>query len=563
MKHESSSAFLNATALEPAHTMRELRLPSDMGAEYCQPYNIPMGSELILLDDVGRKFGNFRSAGVQTDDIRGRVHVLQNTLSENTALVSDYQLAEMEKAKRFFPREENPDWEVSDVALTPEKKDKAERNLAYAVAIRDLAAERGVEAKRGLMEEAAAKLAVSLGEPKPPTYNTLKKYYEIYISGPYNLLAALAPGSSSGNKNRGYSDRFEQLLRACCHMAWQQPKGTWRTVKRIFLKQLEKPEFADIAVEVLDADGQLTCADITIQRRFYAVDRYTRKLLRYGGRAAKRLFDGRTRRPLPDVVLDEVEVDYTTVDANVWSDDAPIAFGRPKILLFRDRKSGVLLGYHIFFGNPSLEAFLAGLHHAIYPKDMTRFPGYRYPYFGKPLVLIFDNDSHLLTDDVKHACDVLGIVHRAVRPGEPTDKGAVERFIRTLNDYLFHNVPGSTQSNPKRRNLFDKDKQMAVPQLKLSELEAFLVAFICGEYHVHPVGGLGLTRVMKDVPAYVWSKSILDVKMRPPVNPQTFIALAGHRKKVTIQNGMVRWGLSYLRTPRPRHVGNTTRTPRR
>jgi putative transposase len=543
-RHEKIGAFLNYDKLDPAFTLKELGLPAHIpGLDEVQPFDITANRQLVLLDPSTKKVGNYRVRSVDFEENRGRVYTIQNTLSENQAYVTDYQLAEMERAGRFFVKgdEEVGRRPKSDLALTDLEMKVAERMLSYVMAARNAADDAGTEPTRKIIEAAAAAHAEAIGDKRAPCYNTLKKYMAIHLSSPFNLLSSLLPSKSTGNKNLRYSEAFEQLVQGCVYATWATSNGTWVTLKKYVMRQLRKPENINVAMEVLDGNGNLIPSDTTLQRRLYAVDKYTRVYLRHGPEQAKRVHGGSTRRMLPDAVLDEVEVDYTKVDVNVWHDTHPIAYGRPKIIIFRDRKSGSVLGFAVFFGNTSFEAFIHGLRMAIYPKDMSAYPGSKWPMYGKPVVLIIDNESHLLTDDVKHACALLNIIVRQSRPGEPQNKGGVERMVRTLNDHVLHGLPGSTHGNPTRRDEFDAEKEAAVPQIKLGELEAFIVRYLACEYHPHGHGGLGLTRLMKGTPLDIWSNDIARVKARPPMNPETFLRVTGNRTEVTIQDGKVRW----------------------
>ncbi|OWK23998.1 hypothetical protein AJ87_26915 [Rhizobium yanglingense] len=109
----------------------------------------------------------------------------------------------------------------------------------------------------------------------------------------------------------------------------------------------------------------------------------------------------------------------------VYDDERGIGFGRPDLVLFRDRHSGIVIGWGYQLGPPSLETFLEGLLHAILPKDAGDLPpGVSYPWHGLPIMLGVDNAKHLIGMPAREAAIELGFQITPYRPGHPWEKGA-------------------------------------------------------------------------------------------------------------------------------------------
>lgn len=541
-RFEPAASFVNFEVLRPAMTAKELKIPTDDGQHAdVQPIDLQKNEVINILGEKKINAAAFQVRSIDYDEILGRVFTIQHVKTDNQTRVTDWQLAVLEKAGRLVVNgEQKPGRRPPpDMGLTPEQTASANRMLDYLNAVQEASDNGNIRMTEAKIRAALEDHARKTGD-KPICVTTYKKYRDIYEAAPFDLLSSLVPPTSSGNTTKAYGEAFERLVTKCVMTTWSQPKGSYRTLKRLVRKELKKPRYAELRKHVLTPAGELKPHNSWFSRRLAAPDDFTKDELRHDVKVARRKNPMTTRRPLPDAILDEVEADYTTLNIFVIDDKRPLLYGRPKIILFRDRKSGAILGFSIFFGNPSYEAFIHGLRHAIYPKNMSRYPGLSWPMYGKPQRLLIDNDPHLRAADVKHACDVLGIRLVQTRPGEPNTKGGVERMMLTLED-LVNNIRGSVQHNPTRRKDFE-DKEAGKPILTLSELEHFITVFICADYHVNPHIGLGATRLMPGIPQAIWNEDIRNVKARRPINPQTFVRLTGNRRgDITIQDGKVRW----------------------
>lgn len=543
-RFEPAASFVNFEVLRPAMTAKDLKIPTDDGNHAdVQQIDLVRGETITIIGEKKINAASFHVRSVDFDEVLGRVFTIQHVNTDNQTRLTDWQLATLEKAGRLIingqvkPGKRPP----ADMGLTPEQVKVANRHLDYINAVRDASNNGNLKMTDAMIKKALEDYAQSVGD-KPICVTTYKKYRDIYEDAPFNMLSALVPNTSTGNKTKAYGEAFERLVRQCVSATWMQPKRSYRTLMRLVRKELKKPNYQEMRKHVLTPNGEFLPDDGWFSRKLAETDLFTRDALTYGPKVAARKNPMTTRRPLPDSILDEVEADYTTLNVFAIDDKRPLLYGRPKIILFRDRKSGAIIGFSIFFGNPSYEAFIHGLRHAIYPKNMSRYPGMSWPMYGKPQRLLIDNDPHLLAADVKHACNTLGIRLVQTRPGEPNTKGGVERMNLILEN-LTNNIRGSVQHNPTRRRDFE-DKEAGKPLLTLSELEHFIVVFICGDYHVNPRIGLGATRLMKGVPQTIWKEGVREAKPRRPINPQTFVRLTGNRRSdITIQDGKVRWDM--------------------
>lgn len=278
----------------------------------------------------------------------------------------------------------------------------------------------------------------------------------------------------------------------------------------------------------------------TFQRRIRRIDRYTKDYYRHGASYAEKLHGAYYERKRPKLPLQEVEVDHTTLDVLVIDDRSDLVLGRPDIITFKDRCTGVVLGMSIGWEVPSYASFLEGLRHALYPKDMSRFPAMEkgWPFYGRFKRLYVDNAMHFIGIDIANAASELKFELAEFRPGQPWLKGAQERLFRILNEKVVHKLPGATMSNVAERQSYDDIKG---PKLTLDEQEAFLTWYICEDYHYSKRAGLGPLRSLSDIPARLWRAGIQAVKIPPLPDPEIFAALAGNVDTRTIQHTGIRW----------------------
>ncbi len=424
--------------------------------------------------------------------------------------------------------------------LTISQRERAHRALEYTDEYFKIVDElySGKETTAALQ---AAKKAVSVRrQEKPPSDATMYRWIRKCRQRTDDRIAAMAPLHNPGNTLKRKSTRFAEALREAVIIAVSDPEGTYLTVKAAMEKlTAEGAEFHDVAEEFAK------CSDRHLQRALADVDRYSFIYLRQGPNAAARLTSARMRLALPDHPLDVVDIDYTTLDVFVFDPTSRFAFGRPNILVFRDRHSGIVLGFFITFDAPSITSLIAGLKHAIFPKDPATLPeGVTWPWFGIPFQIGVDNDMHLIGNDIRSAARELGFTLIEYRPGHPWEKGATERLFSILNKQLIHRLPGSTAGSPAKRDEFDDEKEKAVPQLRLDELQGFLTHYFAEIHNRSLKAGLGPLITLEDYPCDRWDRGIVGSPTRPPINPDVFTRIVGYTDGVTVQRDGVR--LDYL-----------------
>lgn len=541
---EHPGAFLNPESLPVIMTADELDLPLPENGQFQQKYEMAAGARYNIWSADRMRVGYYMVRSSIKDDRFGVVVAMDNIVTQSTVHLTTSQLVFLETHRRL--RRDNGtrlncNAPGAAFRITDARLSKGKMYLSYVEAILRAAEREGVEPKRGLIERIALAHATERGDSHPPSYNTLRRKIESYLQASEDIVGDLSPSVSSGNKREHFGAHVEGLMADAVEKACRLDKGDWRDVKKFFMASLHDRPNRHLLKELCNENGRLvTPSDHTLQRRFGAVDKFQKALWRYGAEYARRKFNIYITQSLPEHPLDIVDVDFTPIDITVVDDDRPIIYGRPHLIAFRDRKTGSIIGYSISFKGASFEHFLEGLVHAISPKDMSRYPGLEYIQYGTMLRLGVDNDSALINDASRSSLSQLGIQLIEYRPGHPWEKGAVERLFQTLNQDVVHNLPQSVKGSPSERAEF-KNKNPELPMLTLSELNDFLIRYICGDYHVNPHKGLGMLRTLDGIPNQLWKEDIRHARARRPLDPDVITRMIGNTKMVTVRDGCVRW----------------------
>ncbi|WP_168273740.1 DDE-type integrase/transposase/recombinase [Rhizobium leguminosarum] len=531
--------------------------PADLGIPPSPPvfkagqhYDIVAGDQFLIYAPGKITSGSFSVLRWhEGHDGQKRIE-LQNVKSNSPLYLDTWQIGHLERHGLIRPlasaggkRDQN--LPGSALCLTNAQRAKAEYWLAYVQAALDECADfNNGKPSRKLMKRGVERLAERRGENPPSMSSIYNKLEKSRLLLNFDPLLAMAPNASSGYDEPRYCERTEEAIRKAVTLAWSDPKGTWKSVRATLKAWSEEGgEYFDLANLVIDiGDAQRMLSRRTIQRRFWQVDKFTRDGLRYGYEYAARVHARRIRQERPERPLDVVDVDHTTLGIVVYDDVRGIGFGRPDLVLFRDRHSGVVLGWAISFGPPSLKTFLEGLLHALLPKDDGSLPpGISYPWHGRPVALGVDNAKHLIGMPIREAAIELGFQITPYRPAHPWEKGALEHLFHIMNIQLVDRLPGATTMSPDERKKFDAEKLKAVPQISLSELNGFLAYYFATVHHARSHEGLGELHTFQGIPSELWEKGIKNAPHRPLVDRDIMVRLAGDTTLVTVQPDGVRW----------------------
>lgn len=393
------------------------------------------------------------------------------------------------------------------------------------------------------LDPVIVRVALSKGE-KGPHFTTVLNWFDLWMTlGDIHGKACLVDRHQhKGNRRRPFGHVGEVALERGV-WRWLSPNMTTEVAyakvvtsvgayKRTLSRHLPPEELDRIQVPSLR----------TFQRRCKDVDKYVRDYYRKGPQYAAKMHRTYEVQPLPARPYQDVEVDHCVLDILLVDDDSDIVLGRPDLIIFRCRKTGMIVGASCGYEAPSFASFVAGLRHAMYPKDMSSFPAVRMPWpcFGRIENLWVDNALHFIGKDIEAAARELKMNKPRFKPKCPWLKGALERFFGYLNTGLVHLLPGTTLSNMVKRREPDPET-LDRAKIRQSEFLALLMFFICDVHNVHRSKGLGLLRGIGDIPLRVWNEEAARHPSGPLPPADLFVALCGEWEDRTIQNDGIVW----------------------
>ncbi|WP_436847536.1 Mu transposase C-terminal domain-containing protein [Streptomyces aureus] len=237
-----------------------------------------------------------------------------------------------------------------------------------------------------------------------------------------------------------------------------------------------------------------------VARRIARLDPVAAVAAREGGGAARRLRSAGGVPPEVMGLLEQVQVDHTSVDVIVVDERHRPPVGRPYLTLAVDVASRCVVGLVVTLEAPSATSVGLCLAHAATDKRpwLERLGVEAvWPMSGKPRELYVDNAAEFRSEALRRGCDEHGIALRFRPPGLPHFGGIVERLIGTMME-LVHELPGTTFSSTAERGAYDSGRKATLTVRELALALALALAVACYHGRVHE--GIGRT------PAGLWTE---------------------------------------------------------
>jgi len=461
---------------------------------------------------------------------------------------TDAELVRLQAEGKFFVRDRADPAKHEPLSPIVVGAKMAERNIvkwAYVKACLDMGDgfRRSRETLGPVIEDVAQQR-----EERAPRLSTILAWYDLYRKfGATFGLAALSDRNDCkgrrGSRLLAFQDRAIEIGLArylkggTVLRAYSAVERAVRLFDRLNGRHFDKEALGN---RYVDDTGRLKPpSQRTFERRVERFDPIMRDLARKGERYIRQRYRTYQTMPRPDQPYAEVEVDHGIIDLLVI-DESGLVFGRPCLTVFRDRATGMILGYSIGFEGPCYAAFLQALRHAIYPKDLSPFPKVTNPWpcYGRIGKLFVDNGLEFIGRNIEGAGRDLNFSTTILPPRHPWLKGEVERFFRSANVGLIHDLPATTLSNVLERRDYET---LGKATLTIDEFESLFVFWVCQIYHAGKRRGLGVIRGLGDQPLRVWAEKVKEYQTPPLPHPDLFMSLAGDRAYGTIQKNGVQW----------------------
>ncbi|WP_321960069.1 Mu transposase C-terminal domain-containing protein [Paraburkholderia sp. J7] len=349
------------------------------------------------------------------------------------------------------------------------------------------------------LRRAIRRVATDLDDPKPPHETTIYRWRRRYRIAQCDIRALLDKTDGRGGKDQSRLDpTVEAIIHERIETAFLNSKrGTAEDVYNAVFLDIQQINTTRIESEWLEVPGLRT-----IQRRIERIPAFDRALARYGEREAQRRFADQFRARRVSRILELVEIDHTKLDV-MYTDASGRTIDRPTITVVFDRFSRCVLGFCISSAGHGVHAVFEALRHAMMPKSYLRerFPelSLEWPCHGWFERLLMDNGREFHAHAVVDALMNLGVICEYAASRDPNDKPFVERFLRTLNYYFVHKLPGTTLAKVHQRIGFKAEDEACLTFDKLNEMVHVWITMV---YHMRPHRGLS-----KRTPLDVWKES--------------------------------------------------------
>lgn len=528
----------------------ELELPLDRdGGSPIQGFTIAQRASFIVMNIRKNRYGILAYEGgfqptQDSEPLSRFIHVGTN----DVVLLSNWQLHLLQKDGRIRPvmgPDDSPrNVPGSSLNITGTKRDKALRMMEYADAFEDFMNENETwtlsDDQKAMI---VADVAERIGDQKPPKRS---RWYELMQTSRKGnqfdrLIDFVDNDAAKGNRSPRYGTALNEAIKHAAHAA-VAAQGDWHSIRSNLVNWAKiGQQYHHLRDLILDEDGVCKIPERKLQRILGNMNRYVYDFLHFGQEHAERIHKRTLKQIRPNAPLAIVDVDHSTFDIDLIDDVYPIAYGRPDLVLFRDRCTSIRLGYGMAFGAPSYQTFLEGLKHAMFEKDPNLMNGVAYPWFGTPVTLGVDNAKHLVGLNIRAAAKEFGFRTVAYRPGHPWEKGALEVLFGILGRKLVHRLPGTTKSNPEERDKYDEEQELARPVLTVSEFMGFLNYYFAYIDHYKPTQGIGELATFSGVPAQRWEDLIADAPEAPLIDKDIFTRLGGDVGSVCIGTRGIRW----------------------
>jgi len=263
-----------------------------------------------------------------------------------------------------------------------------------------------------------------------------------------------------------------------------------------------------------------------LERHYTAFEIYKGK---WGEKSAYYRFGFFNRRPLPDCLLAEVEVDHTLL--NIWvRRGGKLKAKRVWLTVFMDRASRCVLGFHLSFQSPSYDMLQKALIHALMPKDPTAY-GARcdWPCHGVFRLVFTDRGADFLSQSFHKAMDNIGTEVINLPGGCPHLRGMIERFFRTVKAVVSL-LPGGFRSTLKQPG-----SEQGSAKMTLEELERWLGQWIVDTYHQRKHRTLGCS------PAERWQSLAATLTPLTLAEQRQMALTLGYKVFAKAQNVGIQW----------------------
>lgn len=383
-------------------------------------------------------------------------------------------------------------WQLDD-----DQREEMQRRYRYVTTA--MLCRRKPTSKSNLLRAIAA-VAERERDTDPPSRPTLARWMRLFAHGGGNPKALVSRHERKGRRDRRFSYEVESVLELSLREDYfDDRRASIEQVRCNMIGRLDaQPWLREEAVP----------SKASMYRRAASMDPYIVSLKRFGPKIANMRFRAagasiEAERPLQFVMMDGHRMDVLIVD-----EDGGEILGRAYLVCLLDVASRAVVGWHISLVPFCATTALAAIKDMCC-RDPASGPG------GVPEVIIPDNGPDLASQALRKLCMWLGVHIEPAKAYSPNDKAHIERFFRTVNMMLVHQLPGTTFSSPTDRGEYPSEKYAC---LTLDDLKTKFEQWLTTVYHMHAGANRAPIMAWRDLqtayPIVHFSASELDVIAR-------------------------------------------------
>ncbi|PYF08152.1 integrase-like protein [Rhodobacter viridis] len=342
-----------------------------------------------------------------------------------------------------------------------------------------------------------------------PSLKTLRKMMNAYTEAGNDLLA-LAPKKVTRPSERRLDLTVAKILRTVVRTEYQSRQ---RPSGNSVLLAVEKAIDDENARRRQCGQDQLEYPCLrTIYREIDKLDPLETYANRHGEKAAKSKFKITdtglmVTRPLERVEIDEVKLDVLSIaiDSGIAAKMTveqlrELERTRRWAVVAIDIATRCILGI-VVTPAPSREATLRVMEQTTRDKsDIAAAYGCQNDWCqgGRWELSVMDNGTGFVPQRIRMAAAAMQASVMFTEAGEPSQRGTIERFFRTVGTKVMPLLPGRTFSNTQERGDYPSAETACLTD---DELTRILVKWIVDCYHHEPHFGLG-----GETPAHAWAR---------------------------------------------------------
>lgn len=338
-----------------------------------------------------------------------------------------------------------------------------------------------------LIDEAAKLIA----DHNPPSPTSVYRWH-IKLQASGDIRALVPRFDRRGRRELKQAERLLDLFTIAVEESYKStPAATITTIEVRFHNLIDQENRSRLPNEQLRAPSRRT-----LYRLFDRLETYDKIVLQEGKGVADRRLRISKRSPEVSEILERVEVDHTPLDLFLIDDVTGLPLGRPTLTVAIDYFSRLPIGYYLSFGGTSTSAVMGVLRHAILPKKSCplKVSGlvveHDWPCYGLMQSLVIDNGMEFHSQDLESVALDLGIHLQFCPTRTPRFKGAIERFLKTINYNFTHQMPGTSLARFTERGDYDSAKHAL---LTLAELRHVTEKWLLDIYAQQIHRGIGTT----------------------------------------------------------------------